>query len=47
MLHQLIVNALAEDIGDGDHSTISCIDPAARGRAVLKVKTGGFWRVWM
>jgi len=41
MLHQLIVNALAEDIGDGDHSTISCIDPAARGRAVLKVKQEG------
>ena len=35
---QLISNALMEDIGDGDHSTLSSIDPAAKGKAILKVK---------
>jgi len=37
----LIKNALAEDIGDGDHSTLSCIEPAATGKAVLKIKDEG------
>ncbi len=37
----LIKNALAEDIGDGDHSTLSTIDPNTRGKAVLKIKQGG------
>ena len=37
----LIKNALAEDIGDGDHSTLSTIDPQARGKAVLKIKQDG------
>ncbi len=40
-LHHLIDEALKEDIGDGDHSTLSCIDPAAKGRAVLKIKQEG------
>jgi nicotinate-nucleotide pyrophosphorylase (carboxylating) len=40
-LHQFIVSALSEDIGNGDHSTLSCIDPNARGKAVLKVKENG------
>ena len=40
-LHQLIKNALAEDIGDGDHSTLSCIDANAKGKAVLKIKQDG------
>ncbi|MBL7701835.1 MAG: carboxylating nicotinate-nucleotide diphosphorylase [Ferruginibacter sp.] len=40
-LDLLIKNALAEDIGDGDHSTISSIDAAAEGRAVLKIKEDG------
>ena len=37
----LIRNALIEDIGDGDHSTLCCIDKDARGKAVLKVKQDG------
>lgn len=37
----LIKNALTEDIGDGDHSTISCIDADASGKAVLKIKEAG------
>ncbi|HVZ26173.1 MAG TPA: carboxylating nicotinate-nucleotide diphosphorylase, partial [Sediminibacterium sp.] len=40
-LHRLIQTALAEDIGDGDHSTRSCIPPAQQGRAVLKIKQAG------
>jgi nicotinate-nucleotide pyrophosphorylase (carboxylating) len=40
-LNLLIKNALAEDIGDGDHSTISSIDANAPGRAVLKIKEDG------
>ena len=40
-LEFLIRNALAEDIGDGDHSTLSSIDPAAEGEAILKVKEDG------
>jgi nicotinate-nucleotide pyrophosphorylase (carboxylating) len=40
-LNHLIKNALAEDIGDGDHSTLSCIDPQAEGKAVLKIKEDG------
>ena len=40
-LAHLITNALAEDIGDGDHSTLASIDPAAKGKAVLKIKEDG------
>lgn len=40
-LEQLIKNALSEDIGDGDHSTISSIDAAAAGKAILKIKEDG------
>jgi nicotinate-nucleotide pyrophosphorylase (carboxylating) len=40
-LIQLIANGLAEDIGDGDHSTLSCIPAGARGKAILKIKDEG------
>ena len=40
-LSTLIANALAEDIGDGDHSTLSSISPLANGKAVLKIKEDG------
>jgi nicotinate-nucleotide pyrophosphorylase (carboxylating) len=40
-LEHLIKNALAEDIGDGDHSTLASIDPATEGKAVLKIKEDG------
>lgn len=40
-LKLLIKNALAEDIGDGDHSTLSSIDAEAKGKAVLKIKEDG------
>jgi nicotinate-nucleotide pyrophosphorylase (carboxylating) len=37
-LNELIRSALKEDIGSGDHSTLSCIDKEAKGSAVLKIK---------
>lgn len=40
-LYTLIKSALAEDIGDGDHSTLGCIPADARGKAVLKIKQDG------
>ena len=40
-LQQFIVLALQEDIGDGDHSTLSCINSNAKGKAVLKIKENG------
>ena len=40
-LYGLIDMAMKEDIGDGDHSTLSCIDPGAKGKAVLKIKENG------
>ena len=35
---QFVLNALSEDVGDGDHSTLSCIDATAIGKATLKIK---------
>lgn len=40
-LFQLVDHALKEDIGDGDHSALSCIPGNAKGRAVLKIKQEG------
>ncbi len=38
---EFIAAALKEDIGTGDHSTLSSIAPDAMGKAVLKVKEDG------
>ncbi|CAF3870219.1 unnamed protein product [Rotaria sp. Silwood1] len=38
MLQQLITNALQEDIGSGDYSTLCCIEPTQKGKAILKIK---------
>jgi nicotinate-nucleotide pyrophosphorylase (carboxylating) len=40
-LQKLVTAALAEDIGSGDHSTLSCIPADAKGKAVLKIKQDG------
>src|SRR5690242_13838706 len=40
-LQLLIKNALDEDVGAGDYSTLSCIDKNAKGKAVLKIKDNG------
>jgi len=37
----MIESALREDIGEGDHSTLSSIDAGAKGKAVLKIKQDG------
>ena len=41
LLQVLITAALKEDIGEGDHSTLSSISPDAKGMAVLKIKEEG------
>src|SRR5215203_3252394 len=40
-LVHLVKEALAEDIGDGDHSSLSVIPQDARGTAILKIKEAG------
>jgi nicotinate-nucleotide pyrophosphorylase (carboxylating) len=40
-LKHLVDEALQEDIGEGDHSTLSSIDASAKGKAVLKIKQDG------
>ena len=37
----IITNALREDIGDGDHSSLACIPISALGKAKLLVKDNG------
>lgn len=41
MIDEIIQNALREDIGDGDHSTLSCVPENATGVAKLLVKGEG------
>lgn len=40
-LQILVTAALKEDIGEGDHSTLSCIPKDQKGKAVLKIKQNG------
>lgn len=40
-LHRLITAALQEDIGPGDYSTLACIPPETKGRALLRLKESG------
>ena len=37
----IISNAIREDVGDGDHSSLACIPDTARGKAKLLVKDKG------
>ena len=41
MMDDIILNALKEDIGTGDHSTLSCVPETAQGSAQLLVKENG------
>jgi len=41
LVDELIQLALAEDIGDGDHTTLSCIPETAKGKVQLLVKENG------
>lgn len=40
-LKLLIANAIREDVGDGDHSSLACIPASAQGKAKLLVKDNG------
>ena len=40
-LQIIIQNALREDVGDGDHSSLACIPNSAKGKAKLLVKDTG------
>lgn len=40
-LDLIIANAVREDVGDGDHSSLACIPTDARGKAKLLVKDEG------
>ena len=37
----IIANAIREDVGDGDHSSLACIPTSAQGKAKLLVKDEG------
>lgn len=40
-LNLIIQNAIREDVGDGDHSSLACIPKEAKGKAKLLVKDNG------
>ena len=40
-LELIISNAIREDVGDGDHSSLACIPSSAQGKAKLLVKDDG------
>ena len=40
-LEGIIKNAIREDVGDGDHSSLACIPNSAKGKAKLLVKDEG------
>jgi nicotinate-nucleotide pyrophosphorylase (carboxylating) len=41
LIDELIALAFAEDLGDGDHTTLCCIPPEAKGKSRLLVKEPG------
>lgn len=41
MIYEIIDNALREDLGDGDHSSLACVPENATGKATLFVKDDG------
>jgi nicotinate-nucleotide pyrophosphorylase (carboxylating) len=41
LIHQFIKNALAEDVGDGDHTSLSTIPAGTTGKARLIIKDTG------
>ncbi|MBA6154710.1 carboxylating nicotinate-nucleotide diphosphorylase [Gelidibacter maritimus] len=40
-IDNIIANAVREDVGDGDHSSLACIPASAQGKAKLLVKDDG------
>ena len=41
MINEIIERGLQEDIGEGDHSTLSCVPENAKGKAELIIKEDG------
>jgi nicotinate-nucleotide pyrophosphorylase (carboxylating) len=41
LIHQFIKNALTEDVGDGDHTSLSTIPQGTQGKAKLIIKEDG------
>ncbi|WP_293303823.1 carboxylating nicotinate-nucleotide diphosphorylase [Pedobacter sp. UBA5917] len=41
LIHQFIKNALTEDVGDGDHTSLSTIPAETQGKAKLIIKEAG------
>ncbi|WP_316823721.1 carboxylating nicotinate-nucleotide diphosphorylase [Pedobacter miscanthi] len=41
LIHQFIKNALTEDVGDGDHTSLSTIPSGTQGKAKLIIKENG------
>ena len=41
ILREFILRSLAEDVGDGDHSSLACIPAESKGRARLLIKENG------
>lgn len=41
ILETILKNAITEDLGDGDHSSLSCIPADAEGKAQLLIKQNG------
>ena len=41
ILREFILKSLAEDLGDGDHTSLACIPPDAGGKAKLLIKEKG------
>jgi len=40
-IDEIIINALQEDVGDGDHTSLSTIPETAKGKAKLRIKQDG------
>ena len=40
-IHLFIQQALQEDVGNGDHTTLACIAAGQQGKAILKIKEQG------
>jgi nicotinate-nucleotide pyrophosphorylase (carboxylating) len=40
-IHNFISSALAEDIGEGDHSTLGAVSPTKKSKARLLIKDDG------
>lgn len=40
-IRDFITNALLEDVGNGDHTSLACIDPGSKGKAVVMMKEDG------